>query len=217
MSVAPEHPPGDEASVSHGSGSVATSAEGEALLQLALGATALFAVVQVAAVAVPSGVVLASAVIVSLVLFGLGCVAFLWGFLAGVGRSREEAVTLAGLLLLQGTAEARPRRILLGALAVQVVVALASAIARPFTPVAFGILVPMLGTGLLATWGGRYGRFGAAPVPSEQADPELSDVAREAADVRPERVRQRADPVEELDDFDRLFSRRRRRGRPEPE
>lgn len=217
MPVAPEHLSGDESPVSHRSSSPVAPADGEALLQLALGATALFTVVQVAAVVVPRGVVLATAVIVSLVFFALGCVAFLWGFLAGVGRSRDEPVTLAGLLLLQGTAAARPRRILLATLAAQVVVALASAIARPFTPVAFGILVPMLGTGLLATWGGRYGQFGVISASATDAGLAGPEGVAEVADGRPEPVQDRPDPTEELDDFDRLFSGRRRRRRAEPE
>ena len=32
---------------------------------------------------------------------------------------------------------------------------------RPFTPLAFGILVPMLGLGLIALWGARHGTFPA--------------------------------------------------------
>ena len=39
----------------------------------------------------------------------------------------------------------------------------AAASIRPFTAVAFGILAPMLGLGLMGLWGARHGRFPAAP------------------------------------------------------
>jgi hypothetical protein len=42
---------------------------------------------------------------------------------------------------------------------VQVVVALVTAIARPFTGLAFGILVPVFGLGLAGLWGARRGSF----------------------------------------------------------
>jgi hypothetical protein len=48
---------------------------------------------------------------------------------------------------------------LLGALAVETVVAFATAGARPFSALAFGILVPMFGLGLSGRWGARYGHF----------------------------------------------------------
>jgi hypothetical protein len=34
---------------------------------------------------------------------------------------------------------------------------------RPYTEVAFGILAPMFGLGLMAMWGGRHGVFAARP------------------------------------------------------
>jgi hypothetical protein len=36
-----------------------------------------------------------------------------------------------------------------------------AAAARPFTALAFSVLVPMLGVGLLALWAARHGRFPA--------------------------------------------------------
>jgi len=66
----------------------------------------------------------------------------------------DEAFFLTG-----GTAP-RPVRVrLLGAFAVQVVVALVTSSIRVYTEVAFGILVPMLGLGLAGLWGARHGRF----------------------------------------------------------
>lgn len=95
---------------------------------------------------------------VALVLFAAGCVAFVVGFLAGVGRSRHETVELGALILLTGApAPVRNRFRLL--LAVQCVVGIAAAAARPFTEMAFGVLVPVFGLGLMVWWGGRHGEF----------------------------------------------------------
>ncbi len=49
------------------------------------------------------------------------------------------------------------QRRLLGALGVQCVVVVAAAVAQPFTAVAFGVLAPMLGLGLIGLWGARHG------------------------------------------------------------
>lgn len=99
------------------------------------------------------------AIVVALVLFAVGCGVFLWAFAASVERSRFEEVAVAGIYLLQ---QSTPRRVqwhLHGALATQVVVGLITASARPFTSLAFGILVPMFGLGLNGLWAARYGRF----------------------------------------------------------
>jgi hypothetical protein len=99
-------------------------------------------------------------VAVALVLFAGGCVLFLAGYARAVERSRTEEVSVTGLYLLAGDVAPRPvKQVLLGMLAVQVVVALATAIARPYTTVAFGILVPMFGLGVVGSWAARYGRF----------------------------------------------------------
>jgi hypothetical protein len=49
----------------------------------------------------------------------------------------------------------------MGSLGAQTAIALGTAAARPFTSVAFGILVPMFGLGLAGLWGARHGRFEA--------------------------------------------------------
>ncbi|HUF32718.1 MAG TPA: hypothetical protein VMN58_05875 [Acidimicrobiales bacterium] len=95
-------------------------------------------------------------------LFAVGSIAFVWSFLQVVGRSRYEVVSVPGTWLLTGgVAPAPVRRILLGALAAQAVVALVTASVRPFTPVAFGILVPTFGLGLCGLWAARHGSFPA--------------------------------------------------------
>jgi hypothetical protein len=99
------------------------------------------------------------AVLVSLALFASGCVVFLWAFATSVERSRYENVSVAGVYLLQQSTPRSVQWLLHGALATQVVVALVAASARPFTSLAFGILVPMYGLGLNGLWAARYGRF----------------------------------------------------------
>ena len=98
-------------------------------------------------------------VVVSLVLFAVGCVTFLWAFAIAVNRSRTDAIGIGGLFFLQDSAP-RPVQVrLLGALAVQVVVAVATAAVHPFTSQAFAVLAPMFGLGMAGWWGARYGHF----------------------------------------------------------
>lgn len=97
--------------------------------------------------------------VVSGVLFAAGMVAFLWGYGAGVVRSREETITLGGLFFLAGTAPRVVRNRMRIALLVQVAAAVAAAAIRPYTSVAFAVLAPMFGLGLMAAWGARHGTF----------------------------------------------------------
>ena len=88
------------------------------------------------------------AVPLDLVLFAVGCVAFLLAYAVAIGRSRYEDLTMAGVFFLADrAAPARVARSLRVVLAVQVVVAVATAAVRPFTALAFGVLVPVLGSG----------------------------------------------------------------------
>lgn len=106
------------------------------------------------------------AVIVALVLFGIGTVAFLVSYGKAVSRSRYDELSVAGLYFLAGGAAPRPVRVrLLALLAVQVVVAVATASVRPFTSVAFGILVPMFGLACCGLWGAFHGAFPARSDP----------------------------------------------------
>lgn len=97
--------------------------------------------------------------VVSGILFAVGVVAFLYGYAAGVVRSRDEQVTLGGLFFLSGTAPKVVRFRLRLALLAQTAVAVAAASIRPFTEVAFAVLAPMLGLGLMAAWGAKHGVF----------------------------------------------------------
>lgn len=116
-------------------------------------------------------------VVSALVWFALGCVAFLWAFALAVDRSRTELLGVGGIYFLAGCAPNDVRWHLMGATAVQAVVALTTASLRPFTSVAFGILVPMYGLGVAGIWAARHGVFPdrngvvAAADPPENEDP----------------------------------------------
>lgn len=99
------------------------------------------------------------AVAVDLALFAGGCGLFLWALALAAGRSRESAIGMGGLFFLAGTAPPVVQRRLVGSLVIEMVAALATAAARPFTALAFGILVPMWGLALCGLWAARYGEF----------------------------------------------------------
>ena len=132
---------------------------GRAVVRASWVGTAVFTAAAVAGVAIEAAEGVFA--VVSLVLFGLGLVAFLWSFGRAVVRSQDEEIAVASLWLLTGSAPASVRRSLLASVAVEVVVALVAASLRPFTAMAFGILVPVYGLGLCGVWAGRHGRFPA--------------------------------------------------------
>jgi hypothetical protein len=134
--------------------------ERDTIVRVDVWATGVFSVVSVGA-AVWSGL-LVPAVAVDLILFLVGCLALAFAYLRAIGRSREDEVSLAGLFfLVGGVAPTAVVRWLWGALAVQVVVAIATAAARPFSSLAFGVLAPMFGLAMLGLWGALHGRFPA--------------------------------------------------------
>jgi hypothetical protein len=117
----------------------------------------------------PTRVALAGVDVAALV---VGCVLYLVAYATAVARSRTDAIGLGALFFLtDGAAPAAVRRSFWLWTSVQVVVGLAAAAARPFTPVAFGVLAPIVGLGLMGLWGARHGvfpeRFGAAPGAAE--------------------------------------------------
>jgi hypothetical protein len=134
---------------------------GDGLVNLAFAGTGALVGTSVAAAVLPDtfGVVHA---ILSGLLFTVGTGALLWAYALGVSRSRAVVVTLPGLFFLGGGAAppdtARRFRI---AFAIEIVAVVAAASIRPYSNVAFGILAPMFGLGLMAVWGGRHGSFPA--------------------------------------------------------
>lgn len=105
-------------------------------------------------------------VVVSLGCFSVGIVAFLWGYWTAVQRSRTDNISVAALYFLVDKCAPRSvARLMNGALGIQVVAAVATAISRTTTDgragstLAFGVLVPMMGLGLNGLWGATYGTF----------------------------------------------------------
>ena len=122
--------------------------------------TAIFGITAIAA-AIDPDVFAGVALAVALVLFFVGCVIFFVAFVHAVGRSREVEIGIGGLYFLAGTAPRAVQLHLLGSFGTEVVIAFATASARPFTSLAFGLLVPVYGLGLCGLWGARHGTFGA--------------------------------------------------------
>lgn len=148
---------------------------GDGLVNLAFAGTGAVLATSVAAAAFPDSFARIHAVGSSL-LFLIGTGALLWAYALGVSRSRAVVVTLGGLFFLAGgVAPATVRRRFRIALAVEVVAVVAAASIRPFTEVAFGILAPMFGLGLMSVWGGRYGVYDARPEAGPVARPDGDD------------------------------------------
>ena len=130
--------------------------------------SALFAMTAVAAAVAPEGPLKGVALAVAIALFLAGCFAFFAGYARAVQRSRRDSIGVSDLFFLGGGVAPRPvRRSLLGALLFQVAVALGTAIARPYTSLAAGILVPVYGLGLCGLWGARHGTFAPRRNPGE--------------------------------------------------
>jgi hypothetical protein len=162
---------GEAAMPGAGAAHAAEHVPGGRILSVNRWTTGLFVLVSVLAAAVPEPFEVI-AVPVDLAMFVLGCVAFLWAYTVAIGRSRYDEVSVGGAFFLAGDvappAVARELRVVL---AIQVVVAVAAAAVRPFTAVAFAVLAPMAGLGLMAWWGARHGRFPARRPPDEAPPP----------------------------------------------
>ena len=137
----------------------------------------MFAVVSVTAAATPDAFS-TIAVAVDTVLFLAGCVVFAVSFFQAVARSRTDAIGIGGLYFLAGpTAPAPIRKALLGSLVVEVVVALVTAFARPYTNLAAGVLVPVYALSLCGLWASTHGTFGPrTDAPTDRGEaPERGD------------------------------------------
>jgi hypothetical protein len=135
---------------------------GAAIIRLSLAGTALLTVTALAG-AHSEGFLRNLAAVVSFGLFAVGIVAFFGAYARAVSRSRFESISVAGLYLLMGSTPRAVQIRLLGSLAVEVVVAVATSLAtasvRPFTPLAFGLLVPMFGLACCGLWAAYHGVF----------------------------------------------------------
>lgn len=149
------------------------AAAGEGVRRASWIGTGVFVVTAVAAAAAPSTFE-PEALAVAAGLFAAGCGVFVWAFFVVAGRSRTDSMELSEIWFLTGSpTPPEVRRSLLGSLAVEVVVGLATAGARPYTSLAAGVLVPMWGLGLCGLWTARHGTFPPRPVDPRRAGPGL--------------------------------------------
>ncbi len=142
---------------------------GPAIIRASWIGTGIFSVTAILAAIAPHTFIAVS-VGVAMILFFVGIGVFFWAYAVAVGRSRTDLIGMGGLFFLAGSAPRPVQRSLLGSLAVEVVVALATAAVHPFTPLAFGVLAPMYGLALCGLWGARHGTFAPRP-PEEKRKP----------------------------------------------
>jgi hypothetical protein len=167
---------------------------GARLVQFNLIATAVFTASALLAAIVFDSATRIQGVVVSLTLFAVGVWVFLWSYWSAVQRSRIDSIAVAQLYFLTGDVVPRfQKRAMSLALTVQVVVSLATALARPNTDgdpgstLAFGILVPMLGLGLNGLLAARHGRFTPRrEATSHSESPTSTDSDAEIPPVDPE-------------------------------
>lgn len=129
---------------------------GAGIVKASLVGTGLFVLTAGLAAAAPDADL--PALVVALALFLGGTAVFAVALVQAAVRSRRDELTMGGLFFLD-TSPKRVRRLLIGSLLVEVVVAIATAAVRPNTSLAFGILAPMWGQGLAGLWGARHGPF----------------------------------------------------------
>ncbi|MGH9124249.1 MAG: hypothetical protein ACRDZ8_05920 [Acidimicrobiales bacterium] len=129
--------------------------QGTGIIGSALLGTALFTVISLIAIAVPAARIVA--VVVDLVLLVAGSGLYILGWGVAAGRSRDCEIRLWNLILLEDIAPNRVRAWLLGAVAVEIVVA--GATCWIADALAFGWLVPVWGLAHCEYWGARYGAF----------------------------------------------------------
>ncbi len=112
--------------------------------------------------------------IVSVVLFAIGVGSTLWAYASALERSRVEEIGVANLYLVTGTtAPTAVKRVLLGALVVQVLASFGAASVgviglkdSQLNALAFSVLVPMFGIGMNGAWAARYGSYGPRVTPA---------------------------------------------------
>jgi hypothetical protein len=148
-----------------------TRSAGDVIVLADVVGTVVFSVTAITAAVVFSTPAQWVGAITAMSLFAIGVFAFLWSFWNAVQRSRREQIGVMQMYLLLGEpTPARVRRVMLVMLAIQVSVALATALARsesadgsPGTSLAVGILVPMFGLGLNGLWCAFHGVFPPRP------------------------------------------------------
>jgi hypothetical protein len=147
--------------------------EGEGIIRSSWLGTGVFVAGAVLAATVPDARL--PVAIIDLALFFGGIIVFFWAWAIAAGRSRDREISLWNLVLLEDVAPGRVRWALMGALVVEVVVALGTAWIT--AALAFGILVPVWGESHCWLWGARHGAFEPrkAPVPRKGRKPGRPD------------------------------------------
>jgi hypothetical protein len=140
--------------------------KGRGFIAFSWQATVLFVATTILAAISPS-TFRVPALTVALVLFALGMVVFIAAYIGAIGRSRYEVVSVVGVYFMSGGVAPNEVRIsMLGALGLQIVVGIAGAAVRPYTSLAFGVLVPLFGLAMCGLWSATSGVF-----PARDADP----------------------------------------------
>ena len=113
------------------------------------------------------------AVLVALGLFAAGVIVFGWAYLVAISRSRRDLIGMGGLFFLAGSAPRPVQRQLIGSFVAQIVVGVATASVwfiaadrfakATVNPLAFGLMAPMYGLGLMGLWAAQYGTFPPRP------------------------------------------------------
>jgi hypothetical protein len=137
---------------------LADPATGRGIVTASIGGTAALLVTAVAADVAP-GSLEVPALVVALAMFVGGTAAFVWAYLVAIGRSRTDDVSLLGVYGLVDSTPAPVKVRLWGSLVAEIVIALATAGARLYSTLSFGILAVMWGLGLAGLWGARHGAF----------------------------------------------------------
>jgi hypothetical protein len=114
-----------------------------------------------------------AAVLVALGLFAAGIIAFGWSYLVAISRSRRDLIGMGGLFFLAGSSPRPVQRQLIGSFVTQIVVGVATASVwfiatdrfakATVNPLAFGLMAPMYGLGLMGLWAAQYGTFPPRP------------------------------------------------------
>jgi hypothetical protein len=151
---------------------------GEAIVNGSFAGTAVYVALAVGGTVFPDSFAIPTA-IVSGGLFAIGCVVFFWAYAVAVSRSRTDLIGIGGLYFLAGTAPKVIRFRMRSSLALEIVAATASSSIRPFTPMAFGFLVPVFGLGMCGLWGARHGTF----APRSPSEPK-ADTSEPKADTK---------------------------------
>jgi hypothetical protein len=167
--IGPDAPPGAPAGPAGAAGAGPGVIQGSQIIASAWTGTAVYVLATAVAVFVPEARI--PVVVVDLLLLLAGSGLYFWGWGVAAGRSRDEQITLWNLILLEDVAPNGVRARLLGALAVEVIVAAATCWIT--AALAFGWLVPVWGLAHCEFWGARYGVFPARTPPDGDGHNEM--------------------------------------------